>query len=768
VVSERVGMERVDKVAQVISRLLRPASRETWLSQQDELRRYAEAAPETFLTIVEEDLGSPKPQIAALLAPAETGVFGGCYRTGLLWALELLAWKPQQLMRAAFVLARLSEWKIDDNWAHSPLGSLRSIFRAWIPQTSATLDERNQALATLAKRFPDVGWQVCVDQFDPRSTVAHPAYRPRWRDDSQGAGEPVEMPERQLARDHAVEVALDWPLHNAETLGDLVERLRGLRPEQRNRVWDLISAWTEKNPSGEQRAQLRERIRRCVLTRPRRNRSTDEVSRARAREARDLLDSSDPAVRHRWLFLQQWVEESADEIQDEGPDFREREERIARLRRDALLEVWQQKGLHGILDLCRAGQASSVIGYHLAEVDNGIESAEAVRQLLLMDANELRAELDQCIAGFLRKLDDKQQDDTLSQLLEGLANDHASCVRLLLCAPFEGSTWKHVDGLAEGLREQYWKEVTPSWGRHNPADLAKLVDELLDVDRPRAAFFAAHMEWKQLDSARLIRVLTEAAANGSEPAGHYRLDSYHISDALDVLQERGDASPDDLARLEFTFIQVLEHTEHGIRNLEVQLAIDASLFMHALASAFKRNDDGTDPVEWHIPTDGGRATLASAAYSLLTTASRIPGTRPDGRIAPEDLRKWVHEVRALASHYGRTEIGDQMVGQLLSHCPEGTDGIWPCEPVRDVIEEIASAEIRLGMVVGLGNARGVIMRGEGGGQERELADQYRRAARKIAFEYPYTSGVLEEVANGYEREAEWWDNEAGVRQRLEN
>jgi len=55
----------------------------------------------------------------------------------------------------------------------------------------------------------------------------------------------------------------------------------------------------------------------------------------------------------------------------------------------------------------------------------------------------------------------------------------------------------------------------------------------------------------------------------------------------------------------------------------------------------------------------------------------------------------------------------------------GTDGIWPNEAVRDVLEEVSTKEIAVGMSIGLYNSRGVQWRGPGGQQERDLAAQYR-------------------------------------------
>ena len=73
----------------------------------------------------------------------------------------------------------------------------------------------------------------------------------------------------------------------------------------------------------------------------------------------------------------------------------------------------------------------------------------------------------------------------------------------------------------------------------------------------------------------------------------------------------------------------------------------------------------------------------------------------------------------------------------------------------------------IGMNTGVYNARGAVWRAEGSAQERELAAKYRSWSREIAFEFPFTSNLLEEIARSYDRDAQWWDTEASVRQRLE-
>ncbi len=767
-VGDRMGLDLEARVSGVVHRLLTPSAASTWLSQKDDLPQYAEAAPDTFLDIIEADIDSEDPQVDELFAPAGAGILGDCPRTGLLWALQLLAWKPERMVRVMSILAKLCARKIDDNWASTPIGALEAIFMFWMPQTAASLSRRNRALETLARKFPEVGWQICVGQFNPGSMIGHPGFKPRWRTDAHDAGEVTTDGEAREARLHAIEIALDWPAHDEHTLGDLVERLAAFSPDRRKQVWDLVSAWNDTGPTDARKAVLRERIRRWVLTRRSRHHGLDEAARVHARQVCAVLESRDPVTRHQWLFLSHWVDESADELEDEDLDYDKREERIGRQRHDALQEVWAEKGLGGIMELCRSGDASSVVGWHMAEICAGVqEAADFIQNVIGGESVEERDKRDQCISGFLAKLEVPARDAALAELLARPGSGEDARASVLRCAPFDGGTWKHVDQLSERLRQRYWKEVRPRWSlRHDPTETAKFVDELLKVERPRAAFDAAHLDWQHVDTPRLIRLLKEVGTSVAEPPTHYRLEGHYVSKALETLEQRGDATRDDLAQLEFMFIKALDRSEHGIKNLEAQLAETPALFLHALALCFRRKDGGEDPVEWRTSNPGNREAVASAAYALLTRASRIPGAKPDGSIDPDELRDWLRQVRTLAREHGRAEIGDQMIGQLLSRCPSGDDGIWPCEPVREAVDGLGSQDIAAGMLIGKRNARGATWRTAGGDQERSLAEQYRRWSREVAFEHPFIARMLEQIGASYDQDARWWDSHERVSERI--
>ena len=149
----------------------------------------------------------------------------------MLWALEVLAWKPERLLAVSLILAQFSQKKLEDHWANKPINSLLSISRFWLPQTSANVEQRIQCLKNICEKFPDVGWELCVDQLDPGSRTGHYNAKPKWRDEAQGAGKVVTRGEDNQFRRAARDIALQWPEHDVSTLKDLVRRLQMMMEE---------------------------------------------------------------------------------------------------------------------------------------------------------------------------------------------------------------------------------------------------------------------------------------------------------------------------------------------------------------------------------------------------------------------------------------------------------------------------------------------------------------------------------------------------------
>ncbi len=756
---EPPGTDVASRVDALIKNILTPLTLETLLSQTGLLPHYAEASPNVFLTIVEDDLRSICPQIFGLLGPAGTGVFGSCPRTGLLWALETLAWKPEHLVRVSFILARLAERKIDDNWVNKPEYSLQSIFRCWMPQTAAPLAKRITALKAIATNYPAQAWKVCREQFAVESRFGHYNARPQWRNDASGKGEPVSYAETWPFVRSALDIALRWQKHDEDTLGDLVANMRNLTPADQETIWDLVNDWAEKEGDEAKREVLRERIRRQALSGP--GKAFDSKLRNRAREAYELLTPSDVVVRHQWLFAASWVDPSHEELQTDL-DFVVRDERIRNLRIEALNEIWTLRGHEGIQKLSLICDALREIGWYLAEATVPPAQRPTFIAKCLASTGAVALRNDEVVAGFFSRLAPSDRSATTLALLANLSD--ANVVRLLKNSPFGRDTWAYLKHIPTKTAASYWKEVNPGWMDKN-SNVNEAVDYLLAANRPRAAFACARFALEELETSKLKRLLHDVATVELEQPGSFQLDIYYVSLALDTLQKRVGVTEEGMAKLEYLYIHLLDHTKHGVPNLERQLARSPVLYVQLLALVYKRNDGDKDPEAWLLHDSDKKEMAWSMASALLHRMKIIPGTDENGLINPRSLREWVTEVRTLCARHGRAVIGDHQIGTLMAALPNGKDGTWPAEAARQVLEEIGSQEIANGIRVGRYNSRGVHQRISGGTQERAFAAMYRNWSRRLT-DYPYLSRTLEGIAAGYYREAAQEDSDEIVRRRL--
>lgn len=777
----RLGLDAEIEVIRVVRDLLpTPLTTRILEANDRDLPTYAEAAPDEFLSILERDLKSENPAVLGLLHPVDPGMFGRSpSRTGLLWALEGLSWNPVTLSRAAPILARLAQVEINDNWSNKPANSLESIFRAWMPQTAANHQQRVDMMKKLAEKFPSVAWKICVAQFGNHHQTGDYSHKPRWRPDGYGFGEPFPTwgPINDFKRE-MVEMAVTRNEYSLEMLCDLVERLHDLTDADQARVWKLIEAWAKNKASDVDKAAMREKIRistmsRRAAMRAKKNAQASSLATA-GKAAYAALEPNDLLNKHAWLFRDTWIEESAEEIEDiEKIDFREREVRIQNLRTEALREIFLQLGLTGILDLSERGKASWVIG---ALAASSVLSEQELQELLRLAFASILAGKQETnshknlIGGALRGLMDGEKREAI---LEGVVTDLSQdeIARLFVLAPFDKITWKLVDTLGEATQAKYWNEVMPEWIHASDAESNEAIERLLKAERPRAAFSCIRLEPGKVDAQILFRLLSAIAQGGNEQSGQYMLEHYNLEEAFKHLNASSVLTPEQMAGLEFAYIEVLarpwnNRRNYGIPNLERYVETHPELFVQAVVWAYRRKDGATDPAEFQVQPEQAK-TMAARGYKLLEAIERIPGNNDLGELETGGLGKWIATVRQSCSELGRAEIADICIGKMLAGAPIGKDGVWPCEPVRDVIEDIQSEDLMRGAHTGVYNSRGAHWRGKGGSQERELAEKYRAWSQSLQVSHPFVaSKLLMDLAKTYDHEASREDTEEEIGRRL--
>ncbi len=753
-VEERVGV--------LVHDLLEAADGERWLSLASYLPALAEAAPESFLRAIEKSFAKPDAPVTRLLTETgESGSFGGrCWHAGLLWALETLAWAPKRLAPVALVLAQLCHVPIKGNWGNSPKSSLFGLFRTWLPQTAADVQQRIRVLDLLIARESAAAFDI-LEGLVQRGRHATPAARPKWRDDDAGAGRGVTKEESQQMHQAARERLIQCSAGNAQYIAKLLEN-SGLRDEQElAKVLALVEPFAQSSAADEDREVIRSSLRKKIHW----HRNYDKTQDTDLDELLNAIESLyerlkpiDLVTRHRWLFSNHWPDLPI-RVRDEDTSVRGGLQETT--RNSALSEVFQTLGMDGIERLIRECGNADIIGMTLAGTGCGKDKwAEWIVEM----GNEFTPgePMTFCISGLLCWMQEPQSTALIREVLvqadtrKWNARKRAS---FLVLARTERSSWEFTAACGSETAQAYWSMVNPGHLRGDDADMDFVLRQLLDAKRPRAALQCCQYDLKQTD-AKLLFEMLQQYMRGEEPQGML-LDSWHLGEMLARLEKSGEIEKSALIQLEFGLFPALRYGQEASAVLLYDsIMTEPALFAELICILYKpAHGEREEPV-----TDATRAA-AETAWSILHECSRQPGTRADGTINPDAFLRFINEAREICRQADRADMCDQTLGQILAHAPSDEDGLWPFAPAREILESLEMEEMRTGFIIGTHNKRGVTCRSpwDGGEQERDLADYYRKYAERLHLSQPNVASMLDRIARSYEQDGKHEDVEANLR-----
>ena len=177
-------------VDSLVGELVGKADQQLWKSMNDILPLIAEASPSGFLTQIEQFLHNRPQIIGDVFESAPNLIHADYYHTGLLWAIEGLAWLPEYLLRASLALLELAELDPGVKIQNRPVNSLHQIFQPIMPQTYASNAARIQVLNTISLKYPERSWHLFLGLLPGHSMIGHINVKLRWRDIVQEAIEP--------------------------------------------------------------------------------------------------------------------------------------------------------------------------------------------------------------------------------------------------------------------------------------------------------------------------------------------------------------------------------------------------------------------------------------------------------------------------------------------------------------------------------------------------------------------------------------------------
>lgn len=717
-----------------------------WASLNDVLPLLAEAAPGEFLDAVEKALNSDPCPFDEVFAQEAAGMFGQNYMTGLLWALETLAWDANYLSRVVVCLGELAERDPGGNWANRPANSLVTILLPWLPQTCAPVAKRNTAVKTLLDELPDVGWNLLTGLLPELHSTSFRSSRPAWRETiPDDWTEGVTNLEYWKQVEIYSEMAITLAKSDHEKLAELIGDMGRLSPPAREQLLTYLETEEVVTMPEAERLDLWTELVDLVTE----HRKFSEAGWAMEPEQVDeiaalaeRLAPETPAFLHQRLFSERDFD-----LYEEKGNYQEQRKELEERRQKAVQEVAADGGAQAVLDFATAVQSPSHVGFAFGSVAKDNADEVVLPDLLESEQNSLAQFASGFVWGRFRSRG--------WQWVDGIDTSRwtpAQIGQFLSFLPFTPDAWERSKLLLEGSESAYWSRTNA-----NPYDtetgIEPAIDQLIEHGRPYAAIRCLYgmLRGKQpFDVRRAVRTLL-AAVESSEST--HSTDARKMVEIIKILQNEPNTDPEDLFRVEWAYLSLLNNHGNGASSklLEHQLANQTDFFCKVIRLVFRSKNAESSIEE---PSED-RQKIAANAYRLLSEWRTPPGCQEDGTYDGDALTAWLDAVKKECSETGHLEVAMTMVGHALIHVPPDPDELWIHRSAAAALNAKDAEDMRNGFRTELLNSRGVHWVDPTGTPERELANSYRAKAEAVeGAGYHRLATTLRELVGSYEREAE--------------
>jgi hypothetical protein len=716
-----------------------------WGSLNNLLPVLAEAAPDEFLKIVENALQQTPCPFDELFSQEGSGFNGGNYLTGLLWALETLAWDKKFFVRVCVLFGEIASHDPGGNWTNRPANSLTTILLPWLPQTIASIDKRKVALQTLQDEVPVVAWDLLLTLLPNQHQTSTGTHKPSWRNtipDDWKKG--VAQQEYWEQVSFYAELAVSMASHDIAKLNEIIEHLDNLPQPSFDKVLEHLSSEVISSKPEDERLALWMSLTNFTSKHRRFSDakwalSSDIISKIEVVAAK--IAPKNPLNLHRRLFDGRDLD-----LYEENDNWKEQQQKLEERRQQVIKEILSYGGMDAIIQFVEDVESPSHVGHSL-----GVIAQSEIDTTILP---ELLGTNDEKLAQFASGYVWSRQQGHGWAWVDGLDRSGWSLSQVgqfLSCLPFTEEVWVRATTWLDRSEEEYWNRTMVSpYQAH--CDLGLAIDKLIEYQRPHAAINCLYVmlhEKQPLDKPRSVKALL-AAVSSAEPS--YVMDAYHIVEIIKALQDDPDTDPDNLFLIEWTYLSLLDrHNDASPKHLENRLASDPAFFCEVIRLIYRSKKEDKSEKE---PSEQEKS-IATNAYELLREWRTPPGMQPDGSFSRKQFSQWLEYTKEACTESGHLEVALKHIGQVLIYCPPDPQGLWIDQNASDALNGKDAEEMRKGFRLEVFNSRGAHFVDPTGKPEQELAEQYRQKADEIENAgYQRFAITLRSLAESYDRDAD--------------
>lgn len=708
-------------------------------SLSDILPLAAEINPQRYLAELEAYIQKFSVELMRLFPQnGEHPLFGPDFIHGIIWSIEVLAWKEDYLVSYVRCLAEIAKAALPDKEKSKfATNAIKDILLPWQPQTLASVQKQKNAIQALQVDAPEIEWAVIMTLLPGATTITGGTPKPKYILN--------DIPEERTVSDTAVlelnqyyastaVILADNDIHKLEDLAEYIDYfdayaiesyLTGISAdaqkwddEKKFPLWNKLSnlkyrILLEQKDAGPPETQLYAMLCSTIVA----------------------ITPQNRLISYRRLYLSNFDEFLLHEDDNASDSWRKKAEKKGL----AIEELYQSYGIEAVREFGVQVNDLYDVGNKLGEripADDmpGIFQAAAVRQPSDIFLHSV-------IGGFA------EIHGLQTLAVSGLQDCDAELIADIL-SHFR-LTEELMDTAAHLLREQkqlFWQKlVVPTVLRAGDFDVQYVTDQFLKVGRVIAAVnLCGHIYGELLVPAeKLAAMLKKAAATQSTES----LDPHAVQSLIQRLQDTVEPNIIELSEIELIYLPWLdEYSPVRPRALICRLANDPEFFCELLQAYYKRRHEEA-PAE---DTPKLSSAWAQRLFIIFFRFRATPGIDWNGVFHENVFIDWLEKVKTWACENDRYEVAMHTVGSGLSYAPVGKDGLLCEQALCRALNASDAEEIRTGYSLGIYNQRGAHFIDPEGKSERALAQKYHVAAEEAEkLGYSRYSELLETIGKRY-------------------
>lgn len=705
-----------------------------------------EAAPGIVLQKLEDELYDSTGMKELFGINDGDPITGRHYYTNILWAVEQLLLQKEYVVKAVKWLWKVDELNIKYSISNSPKSILETVFCAWINVSVLSVDEKID-IAKWAIENYDNAWEIIYSELPERrtsicSTINHPHYRNI--DDIQ-----------ELYNADVNKTYIEYINACLSKMDTSAEKWKKIIESMENYYDELIDKITEKLlqdvalMKDEEKIMIKDTFR-YEIYRHRYFCSSDwsmpESRIKKFENSMNKIHAANPVYEYLYLFRPTYefplihpIPYDREDIKNDG---REENDLLKEKEIENGIKEFEERKLPlaELLNLC-SKKENSTVGMYIAKYYGNRIFDEKILKMML-DINVADHVIIKYIWYFL-----KENESILEQavrLVKTKENKENLLVSLLSMEVFSDDKVPIIADETEKIKKIFWGRNSRFFVKANKNSYQWALSECKKYGTINT-FLELLFDAKEfLNPNDIYEKFIELDQVRKEIFNS--MTSYYLEEILKFLQNEfkdyGEKC-NQIARIEWLFRNVLNWDDMKCTQIIMKEspALYAQLVYYIYLKEGEDRESRTDEM----------CKATNVLYDIYTKALFCPAEK-NGRVDFYKLKVWVNEFKDLLNKQRQMSLFGHLVGRLFAYSPIGDDNCMPCEPVRQIIEEIFDESLKTSYVTAEENKRGVYTP-DAGKTELEMSRHYKDNANKIRVRYPSTASIYDLLSDIYKAEA---------------